>query len=138
MALAERTDAELLRAAGSGDRESFAAFYDRHAGAVFGYCRRIVDDEHDAADAAQEAFLGLLTREHEAPGSIAEPAAYLFRAARNAALRIVSRRQRQRPVEQLPELAAVAVLAEPEERVLTADLQASVRAANGRLPVRQR
>jgi RNA polymerase sigma factor (sigma-70 family) len=138
MALGERSDVDLLCAAGSGDGPAFAAFYDRHAEAVFGYCRRILDDEHDAADAAHEAFLGLLTREHQAPGTIAEPSAYLFRTARNAALRTVSRQRRLQPVERLPEGAAVAVLPEGEQHVLTEDLQATVRAANERLPVRQR
>jgi RNA polymerase sigma-70 factor (ECF subfamily) len=136
--LVERSDVELLEAAGSGDGHAFATFYDRHARAVYGYCRRILDDDEDAADAAQEAFLSLLGRVHAEPGSVANPAAYLFRTARNAALRSVAARGRTRPVEEVPEAPGAGTLPEAEAKVLTEDLQAAVRAANGELPLRQR
>jgi RNA polymerase sigma factor (sigma-70 family) len=138
--LAERSDVELLRAAAGGDGHAFATFYDRHAEPVFGYCRRIADDDHDAADAAQEAFLGVLTRAHADPDAIAEPAAYLFRAARNAALRGVSARRRVRAVDEVPEppREMASPRLEGEAKVLTENLQATVRAANRELPVRQR
>ncbi|HEX8082925.1 MAG TPA: sigma-70 family RNA polymerase sigma factor [Solirubrobacteraceae bacterium] len=136
--LVERTDAELLEAAAAGDGHAFAAFYDRHAGAVFGYCRRMLDDDHEAADAAQDAFVGLLARVHASPGSVANPSAYLFAAARNAALRAVSARRRTRPVEAVPETPPPAELPEGEAKVLTEDLQEAVRSANAALPVRQR
>ncbi|HEV2814171.1 MAG TPA: sigma factor [Solirubrobacteraceae bacterium] len=97
--LVERSDAELLRAAGSGDGHAFATFYDRHAQSVLGYCRRILDDDDAAADAAQEAFLGILARARADADAVAEPQAYLFRTARNAALKLVEARRRVRPVD---------------------------------------
>ncbi len=136
--LAEQTDAELLAAAGAGDGHAFAAFYDRHARAVLGYCVRILDDEEDAADAVQEAFLSILAEAHARPRAVARPDAYLFRTARNSALRIVAARRRAHPVDEVPEPAPSGALPEGEANVLTADLQDAVRAANRELPVRQR
>jgi RNA polymerase sigma factor (sigma-70 family) len=136
--LVERSDADLLEAAASGDGHAFATFYDRHAGAVFGYCRRILDDDQDAADAVQEAFLGLLARVLEGPGAVRSPSAYLFRSARNAALRSAGAQRRMRPVDEVPEAPPAGELPEAESKVLTEDLQAAVQAANRELPVRQR
>ncbi|MDQ5808201.1 MAG: sigma-70 family RNA polymerase sigma factor, partial [Actinomycetota bacterium] len=136
--MAERSDHELLEAAGAGDGHAFATFYDRHAQGVFGYCRRILDDDEDAADAAQEAFLAVLADAHARPGAVMHPSAYLFRTARNAALRTVAARRRSRPVDEVPEPAPSGALPEGEANVLTEDVVASVRAANRELPVRQR
>jgi RNA polymerase sigma-70 factor (ECF subfamily) len=50
-------DAALARAAADGDADAFGRLVERHAGAARRLARTILDDPHDADDAAQEGFL---------------------------------------------------------------------------------
>ena len=52
----ERTDAELVEAACSGDIASFRELYERHYAMAVGIARSCLLDLHLAEDAAQEAF----------------------------------------------------------------------------------
>ncbi|HEX8104019.1 MAG TPA: sigma-70 family RNA polymerase sigma factor, partial [Solirubrobacteraceae bacterium] len=129
----------LAARAGAGDRNAFAALYDRHAARVHAFCERTLDSPHDAADATQQAFLGLLRR-LRAPGRepVAEPAAYLYASARNACSRIFAARGRVDVTDAPPEPAPDPGPSAPEVSVLVASQRADVRAANRRLPARQR
>ena len=60
-AVGSLTDAELLKrySDGRGDSASdaaFAAILERHGPMVLGVCRRLLHDEHSAADAFQATF----------------------------------------------------------------------------------
>ena len=55
-ALTEAADAELLTAAARGDRQAFAALYERHAGPVYRFCLSRLRQRESAADACQETF----------------------------------------------------------------------------------
>ena len=48
--------ADLVRQMAAGDREAFAAFYDRYAPVVFPLILRIVRERADASDVLQEVF----------------------------------------------------------------------------------
>src|SRR5215470_14136663 len=48
--------ADLIRQMAAGDRQAFAAFYDRHAPVVFPLILRIVRERADASDVLQEVF----------------------------------------------------------------------------------
>jgi RNA polymerase sigma factor (sigma-70 family) len=52
------------------DGDAFAELVRRHAGMVFGTCRRVLGDQALAEDAAQETFLHLLRHPGEATGSL--------------------------------------------------------------------
>ena len=79
-------DAELLgRFAAAGDEAAFELLVRRHQRLVFGVCRRVLHDHHDAEDAFQATFLAL-ARKAGGIGRREAVAAWLFRVARRAAL----------------------------------------------------
>jgi RNA polymerase sigma-70 factor (ECF subfamily) len=51
------TDAMLVRAALAGDATAFAALVDRHARVCIRYATRMLGNQQDAEDAAQESFI---------------------------------------------------------------------------------
>lgn len=84
-------DAELLaRFAGNGDATAFELLVRRHADLVWRVCRcELPHDAHSAEDAFQTTFLVLARKAGSVRGSTV--AGYLFRVARNAALRVRKR-----------------------------------------------
>jgi len=91
------TDSRLSRLAAEGDRDAFAAIYERYHQMLYRYCRSLLRHPEDARDALQSTMLnamrGLETRE----GELAlKP--WLFRIAHNESISLVRRRA---PVEQL-------------------------------------
>jgi len=76
---------------------SIEAIFRAHHGAVFRAAYRITGDPMDAEDVLQTVFARLLRREDEVDLS-ASAASYLHRAAVNAALDLLRRRQRARAV----------------------------------------
>jgi RNA polymerase sigma-70 factor (ECF subfamily) len=50
-------DAPLARRAAEGDSDAFGVLVDRYAGSARRMARTVLDDSHDADDAAQEGFL---------------------------------------------------------------------------------
>lgn len=136
-------DAVLVQEAAAGSGASFAALYDRYETPVFNYCLRLTDSADDAADATQEAFLSVLRRLQTDDSPVLDFRAYLFTAARNESYRLTSRRARSTPSEEPPEpVERIAgpgdIETDPERSLLLRDSQEQVRAANSRLPPRQR
>lgn len=99
-------DAALARAAARGDRAAFSSLVDLHKRSVFGLCVRLLRDQEEARDAAQETFV----RAFGAVGTYdaTQPfAPWLLRIARNHCLDLLRRR--------LPASAQVRLDAEPDE-----------------------
>ncbi len=89
------TDAELMARVASGDRDAFAAVYDRHAGAVYGAVLRYTRDPRTAEDVVQETYLALWRRPDTYAASAGSLAGWLLAIARHRAidrLRAASRR----------------------------------------------
>lgn len=53
----QRSDGDLLTAIAAGDREAFAALYDRHAAVVFGLLRAMLNGSSESEDVLQDTFL---------------------------------------------------------------------------------
>lgn len=68
----DESDARLVARGRAGDRAALAALIERHQTMAFGVAYRLLRSPEDAEDAAQEAFVQVLTRLH----TLAEPAAF--------------------------------------------------------------
>ncbi|MGV0851418.1 RNA polymerase sigma factor [Mycolicibacterium phlei] len=99
------TDAELVHASVSGDREAFAAIYDRYADRLHDFCVGMLRDLDAAADCVQETFCIAATRLHQLrdPDKLRP---WLYSVARNEALRRLRELSREAPTEELPESAS--------------------------------
>jgi RNA polymerase sigma factor (sigma-70 family) len=87
---------ELAARAGAGDREAFAALYERHFPDLYDFARRVVRDPDTAADVVQTTF----TRAWQALGRgqrVDNVRGWLLVIARNAALDELRRRRRELP-----------------------------------------
>jgi RNA polymerase sigma-70 factor (ECF subfamily) len=91
------TDAQLARAAGSGDGRALEMLFRRHHARVHALCARLLDSADAADDAVQETFLRVARygRRFEARASFTT---WLYRIARNAChdLRAASARAERR------------------------------------------
>jgi RNA polymerase sigma factor (sigma-70 family) len=130
-------DAELLRRfAAAGDEAAFELLVRRHQRLVFGVCRRVLHDHHDAEDAFQAVFLAL-AKKAGGIGRREALAGWLFRVAYRAALAAragrARRTSRERAVAATPD-AAFSSASAPERR----DLCAAVDEEVNRLPERFR
>jgi RNA polymerase sigma factor (sigma-70 family) len=144
-------EARLARAAGAGDATAFATLYERYERRAFNLAYRICGSEHDAAEAMQEAFVGLMQRLPGLADRDLDFGAYLFASTRNACLDLIRKRNRTRAVEAIPESAAPLGSGagglgldpgdpeeDPDRSQLLAAQQEEIREANMRLPERQR
>src|SRR5260370_32425840 len=107
------TDGQLLaRFVAGRDEDSFAALLRRHGPMVFGVCRRVLRDTHDAEDAFQATFL-ILTRKAASVVKRDSVGAYLYAVAYHTALEAAQanarRRAREKPMRDLPHPEAPAV-----------------------------
>ena len=148
----EVAEARLARAAAAGDGEAFATLYERYARRAYNLALRLSGSEEDAADAVQEAFLGVMRRLAAAdPERELAFGSYLFTATRNATYDLMRASRRTRPSDSIAE-SAVPLGAgagglgldpgdpdeDPDRRALLAAQREQIAAANARLPERQR
>jgi len=129
------TDAALAARAAEGDRDAFGALVLRHQGAVRRACRAVTGDEHDADDAAQDAFLSALDRiETYDPKRPFGP--WLMRIATNAAIDLLRRRAVRRT--ELLDEGLAAASGSPARDAEQAELKQRIGRALAGLPERQR
>jgi RNA polymerase sigma factor (sigma-70 family) len=91
--VSERTDTELVAGVLAGDRDAFAAVYDRYADRLHDFCWSVLRDRDEAADAVQDTFVLAAQR----LAQLNDPERlrpWLYAVARSVALRRVRDRRR--------------------------------------------
>ncbi|MFC4855286.1 sigma-70 family RNA polymerase sigma factor [Actinophytocola glycyrrhizae] len=91
--MSERTDTELVAGVLAGDRDAFAAVYDRYADRLHDFCWSVLRDRDEAADAVQDTFVLAVER----LAQLNDPERlrpWLYAIARSVALRRVRVRGR--------------------------------------------
>ena len=128
-------ETDLVQRSASGDASAFRTLTERHLASVTGIARRMLRDDAEAEDVAQEAFLRLWRSGTSLEIGAAGVKPWLRRVVSNLCIDRVRGRQRLSVVEELPEVPeAPRQLAALEEK----DLQRRVDAALKTLPERQR
>jgi len=97
-------DSEFVASIVSGNPEGLAAAYDKYAADLYGYCRSLLQDPDDAADAVQDTFVIAASK----LTGLRDPErlrAWLFAVARNESLRRLKSRRAAAPLQDAPELA---------------------------------
>jgi len=131
----QETDAALAARAATGDRDAFGTLVERYQQAVRRVTRAVTGEEHDADDAAQDAFLSALDRIETYDRS--RPfGPWLMRIAQNAAIDLL-RRRAVRQAEPLDE-AVTAKGRDPLQHAESSEIRRALAAALAALPERQR
>jgi RNA polymerase sigma factor (sigma-70 family) len=129
------SDERLVQRVAAGDERAFEQLYDRYCARLLSFCRYLLGSRDEAQDAVQQTFM----RAHRAIASGKAPSElrpWLYTVARNRCRSLLAaRRERELPVEELGDAAALDGLADVVQR--REDLRALVRDLD-RLPEDQR
>ncbi len=128
------SDAQLVRRAARGEQRAFGEIFKRYHQPIYRYCRAILRNEEDAADALQNTMAAVLRGlDGEAREIALKP--WLFRIAHNESLSLVRRR---RPETELDEDSPVAAAGGPEVQALASERLRQLVEDLQALPDRQR
>lgn len=129
------TDAELTRAAVSGDKRAFAMIYDRYSNRLYDFCVGMLGNRDGAADCVQDVFCTAATQlpRLRDPDKLRP---WLYSIARNEALRRIRDQRRETPTDDLPD--AVSGDAGPEALAARLELADLIADAAGGLSDRDR
>jgi RNA polymerase sigma factor (sigma-70 family) len=130
-------DEQLAQLIATGDREAFAAVYDRHLPALVRYCRGILLVQEDAEDAAQNAMLAALRALPTRPPQLALRA-WLFRVAHNEAISLMRRRHQHEPLERAAEIPGADIAETAAVRARLRQLVSDLRSLPSRSGARRR
>ena len=83
--MADRTDQELMAAAGRGDLSALGLLFERHHAWVHALCCRLTGEPSDADDLVQESFLRVL-KYSKGFGARAAFSTWLYRVVRNVCM----------------------------------------------------
>lgn len=128
-------DGDLLGRIAQGDRPAFAALMQRHLSAVLATARRIVRDDAEAEDIAQEAFLRLWHSAKTLEAGAYGMRPWLRRVASNQAIDRLRKAKRLDVTDEVPEQSEAAGQLQALE---AAEVSARVEEALAALPPRQR
>ena len=135
----KQTDAQIIARIARGDDHAFAAIVERYQGVVYACTRAITRHDHDAADAAQDAFIRL--HRHLGQYDTRRPLKpYLMRIAANCARNILRKRLRQADAMEPAKLfqSVADTVDGPERQLMAGERHAAVRKMVETLPNRLR
>lgn len=127
----DRTTAELVVAAGAGERPAWNELVERYAELVISVCRRFRLSEADALDVSQTVWLRLV----EQLPALREPSAlpgWLATTTRNESLRVLRGSTRVVPAEEWEQIAATGDALDAD--LLAAERRSALREAFAGLP----
>jgi RNA polymerase sigma-70 factor (ECF subfamily) len=138
MNLAPTSDAELMAQAGAGDRAAFNVLVGRHGARTLRLALRVLGDQAEAEEVAQEAFLRAWQAAAGFDPARARFTTWLHRIVVNLAIDRTRRRGAQPPIG----MAAAEAIADPapgpEAAAQAAQASTALAAALAGLPPRQR
>lgn len=120
----EYDDADLARAAATGDRTALGAIYDRYADRLHDFCVGMLRDREAAADCVQDVFVTAATKLAQLrEADRLRP--WLYAIARSECLAKIRDRKREQPTEDIPEMHSLDE--SPDTIVARADLVELIR-----------
>jgi RNA polymerase sigma factor (sigma-70 family) len=134
--LSDLSDADLVRAAATGDDRALAQLYDRFGSLAYGLALRVLRDRSLAEDAVQDAFLAAWRGAARFDPERGAVRAWLLTLVHRRAVDLVRREERQPDAVADPQPAAVAAGADDD--AATRDERTRVQAALAQLPDAER
>ncbi len=132
----EASDDELVAAVARGDGQACAVLMQRHLGRIVALARRMMGNQADAEEVAQEVFLRVWTNAEKWEPGRAQFGTWLHRVAANLCLDRLRRQRNTVDIDEMPDL--VSGDPAPDQRLEADELAARVEAALQQLPERQR
>lgn len=132
----EASDDELVAAVAKGDERSCRVLMDRHLGRIVALARRMLGNQADAEEVAQEVFLRVWTHADRWQPGKAQFGTWLHRVAANLCLDRFRRHRGTVDIDEMPDLESGEP--GPDRQLEESQLAARVEAALQQLPERQR
>ena len=107
----DRSDENLVLAAGGGNKEAYAGLIERHYKHVFLVCMGMLGNIHDAEDVAQDAFIKGFT-EIKSLRRLGRFSGWVVKIAKNLCLNLIRRKKHTQML--LSEKAQSSAMAEPQ------------------------
>lgn len=134
----EEADEELVVRVADGDASAFECLMSRYLGVIVAYSRRMVGEEAEAEDIAQEAFLRFWNNAGSFDPEKARFSTWLYRIAGNLCIDRLRKRKTQGIREPIDEAIDVGIPAEQNYSIESQQLAERVDKAIAALPERQR
>ncbi len=134
----EEADEELVVRVAEGDAAAFECLMVKYLSAIVAYSRRMVGDEGEAEDIAQEALLRFWNNAATFDPDKAKFSTWLYRIAGNLCIDRLRKRKTQGVKEPLEEAADIGIPAEQNYSLESQQLSKRVENALSILPERQR
>src|SRR5215218_7377808 len=121
-----RTDEQLARAAGRGERGAFEALYERHHRPLLSFARHMLGRMHDAEDVVQHTFLSAdrSFRTGNVPKAVR---AWLYTVARNRCISVLRARRDEHDLADAALPSTENLAADVEQRAELRELLADLR-----------